>query len=209
MSSNPFLKAPAEAGSRRSLPTDIILVVVIGLTITALTYLFILVPSQVDGKSMEPNFFNGEIVISNKLIHILGNTGIGERFNYNYKRGDVVVFKKPDREKSLIKRIIAIPGDTLMFQDKKFIVNGQTLFEDYIPDTRDFETSLPSDAFITEGREVTVPDNKYFVVGDNRRNSTDSRFEEIGWVDRSEMQGKTFLIFWPVSRFSLVKHADL
>ncbi len=208
MPENPFMHKPA-APKSGSLIIDIVQTVVIALAITVIIYLFIATPHQVDGKSMENNFHNGDLLLANKLVQIIGGSSLGESLNYNYQRGDVIIFQqsgKPD----FIKRIIAGPLDTIKIEDNKIYVNGSEVDEHYIPDTTEFKTELPNPdiAFLLEGQERTVPENKYFVMGDNRKHSQDSRFAAIGWVDRTEMKGKVFIRYWPLGDFGLIPRGE-
>lgn len=210
MSDNPFDYQPA-APKYSSPVVDAIQAIVIALAIVVVVYLFLIVPSQVDGPSMQNNFQNGDLLLGNKLIQLIGNTDLGQRLDYDYKRGDVVVFDKPDfHDQPIIKRIIATPGDRVMFVESRLIVNGNIVDEHYIPKTPDFRTFLADEqfAFIKEGEEKTVPEGKYFVMGDNRQHSIDSRFSSIGWVDRSEIRGRVFIRFWPLGSFGLIQRGS-
>ncbi|HEX9804404.1 MAG TPA: signal peptidase I, partial [Candidatus Dojkabacteria bacterium] len=134
-----------------------------------------------------------------------GDKSIGDALNYDYERGDVIIFQQQGRP-DFIKRIIAASGDTIMVEDNKLIVNGMEIDEKYIPSSPDFKLTLPNPdiAFLIDGQERTVPQNKYFVMGDNRQHSQDSRFASVGWVDRSEIKGKVFLRYWPLGSFGLI-----
>jgi signal peptidase I len=208
MADNTFIYKPA-LPKTGSIFIDIAQTIVIALAITVVIYLFIATPHQVDGRSMENNFHHNDLLLANKIIQMIGHTSIGQKLNYDYKRGDVIIFQqagKPD----YIKRIVATGGDTIMIKDNKVIVNDMVLDENYIPNTPEFKTELPNKeiAFLVEGQKKTVPENKYFVMGDNREHSQDSRFNSVGWVDRSEMKGKVFVRYWPLSSFGLISRGS-
>jgi signal peptidase I len=133
---------------------------------------------RIDGTSMEPNVHNGEYVIVNKTAYWFG---------HNPQRGDVVVFQAPDQpQNDRVKRVIGLPGETVeVISDGTVYVNGQQLEEPY----------LPSHHSGTSGT-WTVPEDEYFVMGDNRSVSYDSR--EGGPVPRSNIIGKAWLIIWPL-----------
>jgi signal peptidase I len=205
MADNTFDYKP-EASKSGSLFIDIVQTIVVAMAITVVVYLFIATPHQVDGQSMEPNYQNGDLLLTNKIIQIIGNTSIGENMNYDYQRGDVIIFQKPDK-KDFIKRIIAGPNDTIQFEDPNIIVNGEIIKENYIPNTPDYSLTLPEDPqsrFLEWGQTEVVPENKFFVMGDNRQNSQDSRYASVGWVDRSEIKGKVFIRYWPLESFGLI-----
>ncbi len=162
-----------------------VLVVVAGFLVVI--YLFFIIPTQVSGQSMERNFFDGEILFTNKLIALTGG---------NYSRGDVVVFGregKPD----LIKRVIGLPGETVKVQGSRVFVNGVMLAESYISDDK----PTAAGSFMPEGLERVVPEGNYFCLGDNRINSLDSRDASVGFVRREQLKGGPFLRVFPVSRF--------
>jgi len=132
----------------------------------------------VKGASMEDTLFNRERLICNKIVYRLTEP----------KHGDIVIFKPPiDQNHNYIKRVIAVEGDEIKIIDGIVYLNGEKLEEDYI-EHRSFET-MP---------EVAVPEDSYFVLGDNRTNSSDSRF--WGFVPEENIIGKASLIFWPITR---------
>ena len=107
------------------------------------------------------------------------------------EKGEILVFKYPrDQSRDFIKRVIATPGDTIEIKDGRVYVNDQMQSEDYILEkTR------------SEYPKATVPDGTVFVMGDNRNNSEDSRFADVGFVPYSLIKGKAMLVFWPFSQF--------
>lgn len=163
--------------------------VVLALAIFMLIYVFLLQPHQVRGRSMEPNFDNGEYILTDKLSYRLGEP----------KRGDVVVFAAPPNKKEdFIKRIIGAPGDVISVQDGKVLINGKELEESYIPD----ETQTLGNLSLKDGQTLTLSNSEYFVMGDNRERSSDSRY--FGVINRRDIVGKAWFVYWPVNRARLI-----
>ncbi|MBP9758290.1 signal peptidase I [Candidatus Dojkabacteria bacterium] len=157
------------------------------LAVLVVCYLFLFLPNQVDGQSMMPNFVNGELLFTNSIGHKLSNTDLGKALDLKYKRGDVVIFQNPGLD-PFIKRVIGLPGDEIEIKDGYVYVNSRKIKEDYIPSdvmTRSFDRG--------EGMVNIVPENRFFLMGDNRDNSQDSRFNIIGFVHRDYIKGKVFL----------------
>jgi len=176
---------------------DIIETVVIALSIFLIIYLFVASPHQVNGQSMVPNFQSGDYVLSDKVSYRLGQP----------QRGDVIVFHAPESANcpkgtgcDFIKRIIGLPGEEMTVHDNHIFVNGQVVEEPYIP--TDFQT-LPG--FATKDKSITLKMNEYFVSGDNRPYSSDSR--SWGPITKNEIVGKAFFRYWPVPTAGTIKHA--
>jgi signal peptidase I len=183
---------------------DIIQGFVVFLALLVIAYLFFVIPSQVDGSSMYPNLVDNEILLTNRLVQIIG--GPGKPFkNYDYQRGDIVVFKLENFEKDLIKRVIGLPGDTVMIKDYKVFVNGELLNEQYI-DFANYPTE--EDSFMQEGIAKTVPEGYYFVLGDNRPGSKDSRNADVGFVERKRIKGSPFLRLYPFNKLTYLKRGE-
>lgn len=177
-----------------SLVLEFVQSIVLALSVFVLLYLFVAQPNEVKGTSMEPNFENGEYLLTDKLSYQLGKP----------QRGDVVVFKAPPSEPcaadecEYIKRIIGVPGDKVMVKGGQVYLNGQQLKEPFLP--ADFVTDPGS--FVKEGVEVTVPGDYYLCFGDNRSHSRDGR--EFGVIKRDSIVGKAFFKYWPPSSVGLV-----
>lgn len=134
-----------------------------------------------------------------------------DKISYKFRepmRGEVVVFHAPPAAGCVegtgcdfIKRIIAVPGDKVAVHDNAIWINGQKLPEPYIPD--DFEI-LPGRATLNE--EIYLGPDEYFVSGDNRPHSSDSRF--WGPITKDEIVGRVFLRYWPISEIELIKKAE-
>jgi len=184
---------------------EILLVIIVALAI------FMMVQStmghfQVNGSSMEPSLKNGEHILVNRAVYFHVNRGwashiipfIKWRGDTGYlfhppNRGDIVILRPPkdsNFKEDLIKRVIAIPGDTVEIKNNVVYVNGQALKESYIKEpTRNNMTWQQ------------IPAGSYFVMGDNRNNSNDSRY--FGPVSSENIVGKPWAIVWPPSKWGL------
>ena len=182
---------------------DLLQTVVVALSICVVIYLFIATPNEVHGQSMEPTFYDRELLLTNKLVQLLGETKLSSVVG-DYKRGDVVIFRHTLSHDDFIKRIVAVEGDTLMIRNGHVFVNGKQLDEDYLPEGRRTE----SGNFLVEGEMVKVPNGSYIVLGDNRSNSTDSRSRVVGFVKRNQMKGEVIFRYWPLDSFGVVKGYD-
>lgn len=146
---------------------------------------FIYQPVRVEGTSMLPELRDQDRLFINK-------------FAYHFEhisRGDVVVFHYPlDQTKSYIKRIIALPGDTLRITDGQVYVNGKRIAEPYVPPRYRDDRSVP---------KMVIPPNEYFVMGDHRSISSDSR--DFGPVKRDLIYGKAAFVYWPADNMGVVR----
>ncbi len=173
---------------------DILQVVVFAVAIFLFVYLLLLQPHKIKGSSMTPNFLDGEFLLTDKITY---------RFN-EPMRGDVVVFKAPpDDRDEFIKRIIGLPGDSILVKEGKVYLNSELLNETYLEST----VYTGPGRFLSENTSVKVPTGAYFVLGDNRPYSSDSR--AWGFVDKSKITGRAWLIYWPVAKAGLVKYEKL
>ncbi|MEG0260104.1 MAG: signal peptidase I [Lysinibacillus sp.] len=151
---------------------------------------FIFTPVAVDGASMMPTFESGDKVIVNK---------IGPRLTA-YERFDVVVFGEA-KNKHYIKRIIGLPGDHIAYKDDVLYINGETFEEPYLASYKEALTDkgdFTYDFTLEEQLgETTVPQGQFFVLGDNRRKSIDSRDQSIGFVAQEIVLGTAGFVIWP------------
>jgi len=165
-----------------SLLRDIAISVVLAIVLIV----FIYQPVKVEGTSMMPGLTDQERIFINKYEYKLGVGAI--------ERGDLVVFHFPlDRSQSYIKRIIGIPGDLVQIDDGAVLVNGEKLNEPYVPDEYRDQIAVP---------KQRVPPGKYFVLGDHRSSSNDSRV--WGFVDRTDIYGKAVFVYWPPDKIGRV-----
>lgn len=146
----------------------------------------------VEGPSMEPNFYTGERLIVNKVIYHIRKP----------ERGEVVVFHATE-DKDYIKRVIALPGETVKIEEDKVFVDGKELDEPYIRDVVE-EYKKNNVYYNTNFNEVKVPEDTVFVMGDNRRNSTDSRM--LGPIADDKIIGRADVIFWPFNKIQWIRH---
>lgn len=178
---------------------------VVAVCISLVLYLFVFTPNQVKGNSMSPNLESGEVVLTNKMINWLGNTTVGQSLGFTYSRGDIIVFQKPGFD-DFIKRIIALPGERVAIRDGYVYVNNNRIVEDYLPPA----TFTSGGTFIEEaGEGKVVGEDEFFVLGDNRGESLDSRYNEIGFIKKDWLKGKVILIYWPLSKLSIVNTGEI
>lgn len=145
--------------------------------------------TRVDGRSMMNTLHDGDNLIVEKLSY---------RFS-DPKRFDIIVFPPTGKKEYYIKRIIGLPGETVQIDENGNIyINGELLEENYGAET----IQNPGRA----AKPIALGDDEYFVMGDNRNNSKDSRSEEVGNVKRSQIIGRAWLRIWPLNKFGLLKH---
>jgi signal peptidase I len=154
-------------------------------TASVLIITFLYQPVRVEGTSMLPRLEDSDRLFINKFVYHISAI----------ERGDVVVFRYPrDTQKSYIKRVIALPGDRLSIDRGQVILNGIPLIEAYVPD--EYRDSRSYD-------EIVVPAGSYFMMGDHRSISSDSR--EFGPVARALIYGKAVFVYWPTKDAGVVK----
>jgi signal peptidase I len=158
--------------------------------IAVVLIVFIYQPVKVEGTSMEPGLTDNERIFINKFTYKL-NLG-------DVRRGDTVVFWYPrDTSKSYIKRVVGLPGDRIRILRGQVYVNGAALNEEYVAQRyRDMSTWA-------DGQEMTVPPSEYFVLGDHRNSSSDSR--AWGFVPRLNIYGKAVFVYWPLDKMGRVE----
>src|SRR5579872_6768819 len=159
--------------------------IVISAAVSVLIITFLYQPVRVEGTSMLPRLEDHDRLFINKFVYRISSI----------HRGDVVVFHYPrDPEKSYIKRVIALPGDRISIERGRVYLNGRLLHEAYVPDEfRDMRSMA----------EMVVPEDSYFMMGDHRSISSDSR--EFGPVDRNLIYGKAVFVYWPAKDAGVVR----
>ena len=157
---------------------DWVVSIVIAVVLAMIIRTFVVELYLVDGPSMRPTLQHAQLLVVNKFI-------------YHFRapeKGEVLIFRYPkDPSRDFIKRVIAVPGDTIEIKDGNVFVNGELQNEDYILSKcrGDYPKS-------------TIPEGHIFVMGDNRNNSEDSRFPDVGFVPFDLIKGKAMLVFWPL-----------
>jgi signal peptidase I len=168
---------------------------------------------RVEGVSMQPNFQSGQVLVVNRaayfhldswpLAGLLGGRSDGQP-GYVFggpQRGDVAVFRAPPQpDTDYIKRVIGLPGDSVAVRNGRVYVNGTALTEPYIEFPADY-------IFPSEGGDLKVPSDSYFVLGDNRPESLDSHF---GWfVPSEDLIGRAWIRYWPPTEVGILQPAQL
>jgi signal peptidase I len=186
MREEPVLEAmagpsPNRWGTTKAWVRDIL----ISIGISTFFIIFLYQPVKVEGTSMLPGLEDQERIFINKFVY---------RWE-PISKGDIVVFRYPrDPGKSYIKRVIAGPGDRVVIDKGRVYVNGRLLRETYVPAQFVDYRSYP---------EVVVPEEAYFVMGDHRSMSNDSR--DFGPVEREFILGKAVMVYWPVDKLGLLR----
>lgn len=166
---------------------DYVIIFVVVIVLVWLMDTYLIVNAQIPSESMENTIMTGDRIIGNRLAY---KTGIPQRY-------DIIIFKYPDDESVLyIKRIIGLPGETVTILNGKVYINGS---EEPLDDSFTPETPLG------DFGPYTVPGNSYFVLGDNRNYSFDSRYWENTFVREDQILGKAAFCYFPFSRFGKVE----
>lgn len=168
-----------------------IVLLAIALAFVFRSYLF--ASYVVDGESMEPTLYDGNLLMVNKVVYDLTDV---DRF-------DVIVFHASEKD-DYVKRVIGLPGDEIEYKDDKLIINGKHIKETFLEPFKkmDEETPYTSDFTLEEKTgKKKVPDGKLFVMGDNREDSLDSRV--FGFVSNQKLVGKVDIKYWPFSQMQL------
>ena len=196
----------------REVAETIILALLIFLLVRAVVQNF-----QVEGSSMEPTLHTGWYLLVNKAVYFEINLETIHKFvpfidpgddptRYVFrapKRGDIIVFEAPNQvvgqpERDFIKRIIAVPGETVEVRDQAVFINGQPLDEAYIQEQPNY-TFAPQ----------TVPEGRYFVLGDNRNNSSDSHVWPDPFLPKENIIGRAWVTYWPFSALGFVNNTSV
>ncbi len=170
---------------------DWVVVIVIALAVALFINFFIIVNSTVPTGSMENTIMSGSRMIGFRIAYLFGEP----------KRGDIIVFRYPDDPKQFfVKRIIGLPGETVEIKDGITFIDGNQLEEDYINDNY-WLSNLEYEDY----GPYTVPEDSYFMMGDNRGNSRDSRKWTNTYVHKKAIIGKAWLCYWPFADFGVLK----
>lgn len=156
---------------------------VVAVAIAMFMQRFIIINANIPSGSMENTIMTGDRVIGNRLAYLFENP----------QRGDIVIFKYPDDEKQLfVKRVIGMPGETVVIEDAKVYIDGVLLEENYLKE--EWVVDAGSYTFV-------VPENSYLVLGDNRNNSKDSRYWKNTYVQEEQLLGEAVFCYWPFENF--------
>ena len=178
---------PSKGAKKKSPLREAIETIVWSLIIALLIINFIVQSFYIPSSSMEPTLVPGERVLVAKFYYHITEP----------QRGDIVVFRYPiDKRKNLIKRVIGLPGEKIKIANGMVYINGEPL------QGEKFGRTYYDVGFYGEG-ERTVPEDSYFVLGDNSQNSDDSRF--WGYVPRKNILGRAFIIYWPLTHISILR----
>lgn len=170
---------------------ETVVYLVVALVAALLIVKFVGQRTQVDGRSMEPTLYDSQNLILDKISYRFSDP---ERF-------DIIVFPftAEGRDEHFIKRIIGLPGETVQIKDGYVYINDEKLETDiYGKEVMDYAGRAEE--------PITLGEDEYFVLGDNRNNSRDSRFEEVGNIQLDDITGRAFIRIWPLSEFGLLKH---
>ncbi len=183
---SPLEAAPSTAPANQARRSHLLREIVETVLLTAAIFLVVNTATgrfRIEGDSMEPNLHNGEYVLIDKVSYLL----------HLPERGDVVVFTPPNNDRDYIKRIIGLPGDKVEIKGGQVYVNGVVLDEPYLKGTIRNDMSTR-----------TVEEGRYFVLGDNRNNSSDSR--SFGSIAPQSIVGRAWLVYWPPADWGTVPH---
>lgn len=177
--------------NKKTLPVvvELLIYVIIIFLFTQILPTFVIQRTIVDGSSMENTLYDGDNLLVEKI----------SPRSRNLERFDIISFYPYGKEEKeyYIKRIIGLPGEELRIRDNKIYINEELLEEDY------GKTDILYSGIASDG--VSLGDDEYFVIGDNREDSLDSRYEEIGKINLNKIEGKAIFRIWPLSRFGRVE----
>lgn len=143
---------------------------------------------RVDGASMQPTLYTDQRVLVTKIPYWNDE---------NIERGDIVITKYPDNKDNFVKRVIALPGDKLKIEYGILYINDIQIDEPYIKEEMGNDYS-----------EIIIPEGHYFVMGDNRNHSKDSRSSSVGPLPRDMIQGRAYAILWPFVDYEIIEHKE-
>lgn len=168
---------------------DILQQIALGGAFFVVFYIYIAQPNMIRGSSMLPTFKDKEYILTDKITYKLRNPA----------RGEVVILQSPaNADIDFIKRVIGLPGDTISINDGKVYLNDKQLMEPYIS----VYTPIIPGGFLKDGDNVSIPQNSYFVLGDNRPGSSDSR--EYGLVPFEHIIGRVVFRYFPIARAGFI-----
>ena len=155
---------------------------IILIAVIVMVRIFVLTSTEVVGDSMEPNYHNGNMILVDQTT----------KYFDHIKRFDLVVVKY-DQPSYIIKRVIGLPGEIIVYKEDSLYVDGKLVLEDFKVNGHTYDLD----------KEIKVPEDSYFVLGDNREDSEDSRY--IGSISEEDILGKLFFQIWPLEKIGIVK----
>src|SRR5205814_171918 len=175
--------APTEPPRQKSFVRDTLEIVFLALVLYVVIQ-YAVQTVHVLGSSMYPSLHDNDLLVASKISYKL----------HAPQRGDIIVFKPPDEaSRDFIKRIIALPGERIRISNSVVYINGQVLREPYLPEKWTYNNNWPA-----SGQDQLVPPDEYFVMGDNRNHSSDSR--NFNFIERSSILGKAEVRIWPLGQ---------
>jgi signal peptidase I len=179
-----------ETETQKSKLWEWIKAIILAVGLAMIIRIFLFEPYLVEGTSMDPTLKDGDRLFVNKTLQFIGDI----------EKGDIVIIDGEDENIRYVKRIIGLPGDIVSAEEGKVYVNGREIKEPYLEgnkkEAEQFGMPLTNDF-----EDIEVPQNSYFVMGDNRLNSMDSR-NGLGLIDEDRILGKSEFIFFPFSHIS-------
>lgn len=169
---------------RKSVWAEWLRVILIAVLIAFFLRSFVFVTSVVDGESMEPTLEDGEIVLFNKFTYLFNDP----------ERGDIVIINRP--QKNYVKRVIALPGETIEVRNQTLYIDGEEYEQSFIPDN--------IQNFTGQIGPIQVPENSFFVMGDNRKLSKDSR-NGLGFISEENIVGRSEFIIFPFKEWTMTR----
>lgn len=180
--------APTEQPRQKSFVRDTLEIVFLALVLYVVIQ-YAVQTVHVLGSSMYPTLHDNDLLVASKISYKL----------HNPQRGDIIVFKPPDEaSRDFIKRIIALPGEHLRIVNSVVYINGQVLREPYLPEKWTYNNNWPA-----TGEAMVIPPGEYFVMGDNRNHSSDSR--TFGPIALEAILGKAEVRIWPLNQTGLLQ----
>jgi signal peptidase I len=201
-------KSPPKETKKRSFIYEIGEVLVVAFILSLMVRMFLIQAYYIPTRSMENTLLVNDMLLAEKISY---------KF-FQPKRGDIIIFSNPDIEeaksgkKFMAKRVIGLPGESISIKSGEVYINDKKLYEPYIKEKCNldvilYDRNIKNNSGIVEFHklttgEITIPKNHYFVMGDNRNNSKDSRF--FGPVDRKLIIAKPLIIYWPPKRIGMI-----
>mgnify|MGYP001193223869 CR=1 FL=1 len=175
--------APGQTPHQKSFLRDTLEIVFLALVLYVVIQ-YAVQTVHVLGSSMSMTLHDNDLLVASKISYKI----------HDPQRGDIIVFKPPNEDsRDFIKRVIALPGDKIRITNAVVYINGQVLHEPYLPEKWTYNNNWPAD-----GQDKLVPADQYFVMGDNRNHSSDSR--SFGFVERDAILGKAEVRIWPLGQ---------